>query len=74
MSDHIEAILFDMGGTLRYSIPKDDAAKVEAARRIIKLLGGDADPEEFAQLLSMRAKEYSRWVRKTLVELNEREL
>ena len=74
MPDHIEAILFDMGGTLRYSIPKDDAAKVEAARRIIKLLGGDADPEEFAQLLSMRAKEYSRWVRKTLVELNEREL
>ncbi len=74
MTNQIEAILFDMGGTLRNSIPKDGRSKVEAAQRIINLLGGNAVPEEFAQLLSVRAKAYSRWARNTLVELNEREL
>lgn len=74
MPNHIEAVLFDMGGTLRNSIPKDEASKVETVRRIIELLGTDADPAEFTGLLTSRFKAYLRWARETLVELNEREL
>lgn len=74
MTNHIEAILFDMGGTLRGSGKKDNASKVEGARQILELLNADASPDEFAQLLTERSKAYIRWARETLTELNEREL
>jgi HAD superfamily hydrolase (TIGR01662 family) len=74
MTNHIEAVLFDMGGTLRRSIKKDEASKIETVRRIIELLGAEAAADEFAGLLSERFRAYMRWARETLVELNEREL
>lgn len=74
MADLIEAILFDMGGTLRGSTKKDQALKLETVGKIIALLGAEAAPEEFASLLTQRSKAYARWSRKTLVEVDEREL
>jgi len=74
MTNQIEAILFDMGGTLRSSIKKDEAEKLEVVRKIIELLGADASPEEFDELLSERTKAYRRWAKETLVDVDEREL
>jgi HAD superfamily hydrolase (TIGR01549 family) len=74
MTNHIEAILFDMGGTLRSSVNKDEALKLETVGEIIELLGADASPDEFASLLSERSWAYVRWARETRIELNEREL
>ncbi|TFH37706.1 MAG: HAD family hydrolase [Anaerolineales bacterium] len=74
MTDHIEAILFDMGGTLRGSIQRDEASKLRMVSRIIDLLGAEASPDEFAELLTARATEYGRWARESRTELNEGEL
>lgn len=74
MTNQIEAILFDMGGTLRGSIKKGEATKVEAAREIIALLGTDALPKEFSTLITERFRAYTRWARETLTEVDEREL
>ena len=74
MTNQIEAILFDMGGTLRGSVKKDEAAKISAARQIVELLGTDISPKEVARLLTERSKAYSRWARETLIEVGEREL
>jgi len=74
MTNQVEAILFDMGGTLRGSIKKDEAEKLEIVREIITLLGADTSPEEFTELLTERTKTYRRWAKETLVDVNEHEL
>jgi len=74
MTDHIEAILFDMGGTLRDSVKKDETEKIETVRKIINMLGANATPQEFAELLSERAKAYRSWSKETLIDVNEHEL
>lgn len=74
MTKHIEAILFDMGGTLRFTVKKDTAEKEVAIRQIIELLGADAPVDEFAKLLKAHSKAYKSWAEQTLIELNEEEL
>ena len=74
MTNQIEAILFDMGGTLRGSDKKDEASKLEIVRKIIELLDADASPEEFTELLTERTKAYRRWAKETLVDVPELEL
>jgi len=74
MTNQIEAILFDMGGTLRSSIKKDEAVKLELVRKIINLLGADASPKEFAELLTDRTEAYRNWAKETLIDVDEREL
>ena len=74
MTIQIEAILFDMGGTLRGSVKKDEASKLQIMRKIVDLLGADATPREFAELLTERTKAYRRWARETLMEVAEPEL
>lgn len=74
MKNQIKAILFDMGGTLRSSVKRDEAWKIETVGRMIELLGAEVTAEEFAAVLSERAQTYMRWARETFVELNEREL
>ena len=74
MTIQIEAILFDMGGTLRGSVKKDEASKLQIMRKIVDLLGADATPREFAELLTERTKAYRRWARETLIEVAEPEL
>ena len=46
MQNEIEAILFDMGGTLRGSIKKSEAEKHAAIQKIIDLVHADANVEE----------------------------
>ncbi len=71
MNQVIDAILFDMGGTLRSStIPQREADKAKIFE-MIDLLGGDFDPLEFTQLLKKRAEAYRDWAEKTNLELNE---
>jgi len=74
MANHIEAILFDMGGTLRSSVKKNKAEKRELIQRILDLLGVQTPVDVFAALLSARAKDYKHWAEDTLVELNESDL
>ena len=74
MANHIEAILFDMGGTLRSSVKKNKAEKRELIQRILDLLGAQTPVDVFAALLSARAKDYKHWAEDTLVELNESDL
>jgi len=74
MNDHIEAILFDIGGTLRSSLDADPARKEASISRIMELTNADGSMQDFAALLAGRAKSYIRWARETLVELKESEL
>jgi len=74
MTNQIEAILFDMGGTLRGSVKKDEASKLELVRKIIDLLGADASPEEFSVLLTERTKAYRTWAKQTLIDVDEHTL
>jgi FMN phosphatase YigB (HAD superfamily)/sugar phosphate isomerase/epimerase len=74
MPGHIEAILFDMGGTLRRSTKRAFSEKVQICQQILALIGLDADPADFTRLLTTRANAYQNWSRQELIELNEVEL
>ena len=74
MTEQIEAILFDMGGTLRSSVKKSKAEKRELIQRMLYLLGAQTSVDEFTALLSARAQAYKHWAEETLVELNESDL
>ena len=71
MKESIEAIIFDMGGTLRSTTIPEREVNHEKIHEMITLLGGNYDDLEFIQLLSKRAKAYRDWAGKTLLELNE---
>jgi FMN phosphatase YigB (HAD superfamily)/sugar phosphate isomerase/epimerase len=71
MSEHIDAILFDMGGTLRRATAREFSEKVNLCRQILELTSWKADPVDFARLLDTRANAYRKWSRQKLAELNE---
>ncbi len=71
MPSSIEAVLFDIGGTLRSSAPSTEAVKHEKVREIRELTGSSMPVEELAALLASRAAAYRRWARANWVELNE---
>ena len=74
MEEFIEAILFDMGGTLRSTNKPLPQADHEKIRQMILLLGVDYQEADFITLLEVRARAYKSWAEKTLLELNEVEL
>jgi HAD superfamily hydrolase (TIGR01549 family) len=74
MQPMIEAILFDMGGTLRSSRKVDPRRNGAVIREIIDLIGAKNSVDELTQLLVERSEAYSQWARQTLVELNEVDL
>lgn len=74
MTTQIDAILFDMGGTLRSSVKVSQAEKDQAIQQIINLLKADASVEEFGRMLTERAEAYKKWAERTLKELSEEEL
>ncbi len=67
----IDAILFDVGGTLRGSVPSSQEVKLEKVREIRELLGAITPPEELAALLTSRGRAYRHWAREKWLELDE---
>ncbi len=74
MRENIEAILFDMGGTLRSNTKHLGDVDLKKIHEMISLLGVDFDDVAFIQLLKKRGKAYKNWAEKTLLELDEVEL
>lgn len=74
MASDIQAILFDMGSTLRRTSKQDSAVKEKKLRELIHILGSDQSPQALFSLLSERAAAYHQWAVATLSELNEAEL
>lgn len=74
MNNQVEAILFDMGGTLRRSVKRTREEKHASIQKIMRLLDATTPLEEFASLLSARAKAYKAWAEETHIELTESEL
>ncbi len=76
----IDAILFDMGGTLRRTLQKkDEKRRLQGVEQIMQLLGTVSRPvdrslAEFSSLLSIRSKAYKQWAEQTLHELSEVEI
>lgn len=70
----IQAILFDIGGTLRYSVRR---TRAEIERILSEMMGiiDASDPViAFESRLAQRALAYKHWAAQTNIELNEREL
>ena len=74
MTVNVQAILFDVGGTLRRTTRQDPAVKEQKIRELIHILGTDLTPEAFFNLLSERSAAYHQWALSTGNELNEPEL
>lgn len=74
MTLQIEAILFDMGGTLRRSIQRNETEKRQRIGQIRELIGSNLEPDELLRLLTERARAYKEWAQDTEVELSEEEL
>jgi putative hydrolase of the HAD superfamily len=71
VAEQIDAILFDMGGTLRRGTSREFSEKVVLCKPILDLTGLETDPVDFARLLDTRANAYRDWSKGELVELNE---
>ncbi len=74
MKDQIEAVLFDVGGTLRTRTKRSRREKQQILRRMMDLIVARGPVEEFARLLSQRDEAYKRWTHQTHSELNESSL
>ena len=73
MNTKFEAVLFDIGSTLRFQL-KDDECSKRAKKKITELLGIDSDPDEFCKLLDYRYAGYRKWAFDTMREAPEEEL
>ena len=73
MTDQIQAICFDVGGTLRATV-KNREGNLDYIRNLQSFLDVEGEPGEFLALLRKREKEYRKWCKKTLLELPETEL
>ncbi len=73
MQNSIEAILFDIGGTLRVTNPQEgrDLSKVE---EIIAILDEKISVDDFITRIRKGEKAYRRWCKPNYIELNEAEL
>jgi HAD superfamily hydrolase (TIGR01549 family) len=70
----IDAVLFDMGGTLKRTTRHSEAERLRALSQINVLLGTHLSSEEWDQRLLPRAREYKCWAEETLNELAEEEI
>lgn len=69
----IEAIFFDINGTLRIREPHDPTQRA-ATRRMLDLLGKDDASNTYWEELTRRQKAYSQWAQKNLLQLSEKEI
>ncbi len=70
----IEAIIFDVGGTLRETARRAPREKPAYIQKICALLGTDIPAEQMLALLELRAKAYKAWSKGNAVALDEAEL
>ena len=70
---NIEAILFDMNGTLRVREPHEPTQRA-ALERMLELLGEKDVPGVFWEELSLRQKVYGNWAQENLLQLPEDEI
>lgn len=73
MSRDIEAVFYDLGGTLRL-VERDADFEARARRRIAVLCGETGDPDEFCKFLDYRYAGYRKWCFDTMREVTEAEL
>jgi len=73
MSKRVDAIFFDMGGTLRYRI-KDPELRRQGLSDLKRVLPYDGEPEDLFSLLKERAAAYKIWSQDELREAPEEEL
>lgn len=73
MNEHVDAVFFDMGGTLRYRVP-DAEMRAKALDELKRVLPYSGDPEELHALLKSRASQYKIWCQDSLREAPEEEL
>lgn len=69
----IEAILFDMNGTLRMRQPAPETQRAAFAR-LRQLLGKPDVSDAYWEELARRQKAYSRWAQENLTQLSEAEI
>jgi len=69
----IEAILFDMNGTLRMRVPHPETQQA-AFSRLSQLLGNQTPDESYWEELTRRQKTYSCWAQQNLTQLSEVEI
>jgi HAD superfamily hydrolase (TIGR01549 family) len=74
MTHQIEAILFDMGGTLRTSAKRTRDEKDQIIQRMMDLVDAQGLVDDFTHLIFKRAKAYKHWAEQTHIELNESDL
>jgi len=73
MTRDIEAILFDMGGTLRKRVP-DETWQRQSIARLLTLLGKPDAPASFVDELARRYKSYTQWAQEHEIALSEAEI
>jgi HAD superfamily hydrolase (TIGR01549 family) len=73
MNPSIQAICFDIGGTLRFTL-KPGGSVPSFIHTLQAFIGDQTPPEVCFHRLREREQSYRRWSRKTLVELSEDEL
>lgn len=73
MQRAIKAIFFDIGGTLRVTHPGEPRDSV-IIQQLMAMLGENSDPESFINRIHRGEKNYRRWCKPNLRELNEPEL
>ena len=70
---NIDAILFDMNGTLRMREPHEPT-QYKATQRILELLGKNDVPDSYWEELTRRRKKYNQWAQEHLIQLMESEI
>ncbi len=70
---NIDAILFDMNGTLRMREPHEPTQS-KATQRILELLGENDIPESYWGELTHRREKYNQWAQERLTQLAEDEI
>ena len=69
----IEAIFFDVNGTLRTRVPHVPTQRA-AISRMLQLLGKENVPDGYWEKLAARLAEYRQWAQASLVQLSEEEI
>ncbi len=73
MNPNIKAILFDVGGTLRFT-ERVDGRETQILEEMRQFLSFEGTAEALKSKLTLGEKAYRKWAKKSLIELSEEEL